>query len=218
MEYINQTQVNPAAGITFASGLRAILRQDPNIVMIGEIRDNETADIAVQAALTGHLVLSSIHTNDAPTAIPRLLDMGIPAFLAAAVLNVISAQRLVRRLHPDCMQSYTPDKAILEAIEKELLDLEGTEDKVKSKLPKVLYKAGGCLADGSTGYLGRLGIYEVLKVTEEIRKLISTPAFSLDAARQKARSLGMISMFEDGLRKAEKGVTSIEEVFRVIKD
>ena len=215
MKYINQTHVNSAQGITFASGLREIVRQDPNIVMVGEVRDQETADIAVQAALTGHLVLSSLHTNDAPTAIPRLLDLKVPPFLAAAVLNLVAAQRLVRRICLSCITSYTPEPHILESIKKQL-----TELKIDSniKLPKMLYKGLGCSSCGQTGYKGRLGIFEMLNVTEEIRQLIVSPEFTLDALGEAARQQGMMTMFEDGLRKVERGMTTIEEVLRVIRE
>ncbi|MEK9194437.1 MAG: ATPase, T2SS/T4P/T4SS family, partial [Patescibacteria group bacterium] len=149
MRYVNQMQVNVAAGITFASGLRSILRQDPNIILVGEVRDSETANISVQAALTGHLVLSSLHTNDASGAIPRLMDMGVQGFLVAAVLNVVSSQRLARKIHLDCIESYTPEKGMVDAVRRYLkesgLDLSGV------KLPNVLYRGRGCNACNHTG-------------------------------------------------------------------
>lgn len=216
MRYVNQTQVNPAAGITFANGLRAILRQDPNIIMVGEIRDEETAGIAVQSALTGHLVLSSLHTNDAATAIPRLIDMKVPPFLTAAVLNAVIAQRLVRRIHTDCIESYTISEAEETMIKKQLLDMG--IDQATYKISRTFYRGKGCAADNFTGYFGRIGIFEILNVAEEIRKLIISPEFSLDAINKKAREQGMVTMFEDGLRKVELGLTTISEVFRVIKE
>ncbi len=216
MRYVNQMQVNAAAGITFAAGLRSILRQDPNIVMVGEIRDAETANISVQAALTGHVVLSSLHTNDAPTAVPRFIDMGVPPFLVSAVLNTVVAQRLVRKIHMECIESYAPPTALLEAVRHEL-ELSGITDG-GVKIPKTFYRGRGCAACGHTGFLGRLGIYEVLDVTEEVRKLIISPDFNLDTLRHLARSEGMTTMFEDGLRKVERGVTTIEEVLRVIRE
>jgi type IV pilus assembly protein PilB len=216
MRYVNQVQVNAAAGITFAAGLRAILRQDPNIVMVGEIRDGETANIAVQAALTGHLVLSSLHTNDAPTAVPRLIDMGVPPFLIAAVLNTILAQRLVRRVHLACVESYVPDPAVLASVRTELAALATNAPAVK--LPTTFYRGRGCSACGNTGYLGRLGIYEELNVTDAVRKLIMGSTFNLDALQRLAREEGMLTMFEDGLRKVERGLTTIDEVFRVIRE
>ena len=216
INYVNQTQINPAAGITFANGLRSFLRQDPNIMMVGEVRDPETAEVAVQAALTGHLVLSTLHTNDAPTAIPRLLDMDIPPFLASAVLNSILAQRLVRRIHLDCVESYSPDAGTVQAIKGQLEELG--LDPEKAEIPKRLYRGGGCAADGYTGYQGRIGIFEILNVTDEVRKLINQSDFSLDALKSLARTEGMISMFEDGLRKVGRGMTTIDEIMRVIRE
>ncbi|HEY4498181.1 MAG TPA: GspE/PulE family protein, partial [Candidatus Paceibacterota bacterium] len=151
IQYINQTQVNPAAGITFASGLRAILRQDPNIVLVGEIRDPETAEIAVQASLTGHLVLSTLHTNDAPTAVPRLFDMKIQPFLVAAVLNAVLSQRLVRKIHLDCIESYEPDEPTLKLIRGQLTELGLSPEEIEARLPSRFYRGKGCSADNLTG-------------------------------------------------------------------
>jgi type IV pilus assembly protein PilB len=215
IKFINQTQINPAAGITFATGLRSILRQDPNIVLVGEIRDDETASIAVQAALTGHLVLSSLHTNDAPTTIPRLMDMNVPSFLEAAVLNVIIAQRLVRKTCIDCIYSLPPTEAEIVSLKKQMAEL-GIESEFKP--PKFVYAGKGCASCGGTGYRGRIGIFETLRVSEEVRKIILSPSFSLDELRKIARSQGMITMFEDGLHKVEKGLTTIEELLRVIRE
>ena len=214
IKYINQTQINPAAGIAFANGLRAIVRQDPNVVMVGEIRDTETADIAVQSSLTGHLILSSLHTNDAPTAIPRLIDMNIQPFLISAVLNVVAAQRLVRKICTQCIASYETHADLGSVIKSQL----GEFHKGDVRLPKVLYRGKGCPACGHTGYKGRTGIFEVLMVNETIRALITSPTFSLDALHAFAAKEGMIAMFEDGLRKAEKGITTIEELLRVIRE
>ncbi|MFH0806483.1 MAG: ATPase, T2SS/T4P/T4SS family [Candidatus Brennerbacteria bacterium] len=216
MRYANQMQVNVAAGITFASGLRSVLRQDPNIIMVGEIRDAETANISVQAALTGHLVLSSLHTNDAPTVVPRLIDMGIPPFLIAAVLNDVIAQRLVRRVHLDCIESYVPERSVAEAIAREL-ESQGVDPRTV-KLPKTFYRGKGCVACGGTGYLGRVGIFEVLPITEAVRKFITGGDFNLDGLRKIGRAEGMVTMFEDGLRKVERGTTTISELFRVIRE
>lgn len=215
MRYVNQIQVNNAAGISFASGLRSVLRQDPNIIMVGEIRDNETADIAVQAALTGHLVLSSIHTNDAPTAIPRLVDMGIPPFLVSAVVNVISAQRLARRICRECIESYTPDAGVQEIIMRQIV---GSNTGSTLRPPKAFYRGKGCKACGFSGFLGRMTICEVMLISERIRKLIINPKFDLDELRNLAKEEGMVSMVEDGLRKVELGLTTIEEVFRIIRE
>jgi type II secretory ATPase GspE/PulE/Tfp pilus assembly ATPase PilB-like protein len=215
MKYINQTQINSLAGITFATGLRSILRQDPNIIMVVEIRDEETAEISVHSALTGHLLLSSLHTNDAATAVPRLIDMKIASFLVAAVLNVIIAQRLVRRICLDCIESFPIEPELRESLQKQL-----KEANLYSKLgvPKSLYRGRGCSACNQSGYRGRMGIFELLEVDEEIRKLIINPSFSLDALSDAAKKKNMITMFEDGLRKAETGLTTIEEVMRVIRE
>ncbi len=216
MRYINQSQVNTRAGITFASGLRAILRQDPNIIMVGEIRDKETANISVQAALTGHLLLSSLHTNDAPTAIPRLFDLEIPPFLVGSVLNLIVAQRLVRKICKSCIFSYEPEAATSKILADQVKEL-GL--KVKSyTVPKLLFKGKGCTVCNGTGYQGRAGIYEVLPITEPIRKIIVAPNFDLDKLREEAANEGMVTMFEDGLKKAELGVTTLDEVLRVIRE
>ncbi len=214
MRYVNQVQVNPAAGITFVSGLRSILRQDPNIIMVGEVRDADTANISVQAALTGHLVLSSLHTNDAPTAVPRLVDMDVPPFLVAAVLNAIVAQRLTRKIHLDCIETYAPEAGVLKSIEEQLTGLN-----VKNaKVPGSFYRGKGCASCGGSGYVGRVGIYEILNVSEAIRRFIVGKDFTLDGLRNLAQEDGMISMFEDGLRKVELGVTTVEELFRVIRE
>ena len=215
IKFINQTQINTVAGITFANGLRAILRQDPNIIMVGEIRDAETAEIAVQSALTGHLVLSSLHTNDAPTTIPRFIDLNVPPFLVAAVLNVILAQRLVRKICRDCIYSYSPGKELVEALVKQVKELGITDD---FKMPKFVYAGKGCPVCGGSGYRGRTGIFEVLNITEEVRKLIISPAFSLDGLKSLAKKEGMVGMFEDGLRKVERGATTMEELLRVIRE
>lgn len=211
--YVNQTQVNPQAGITFANGLRAFLRQDPNIIMVGEIRDEETAEIAVHSALTGHLVLSSLHTNDAPTAIPRLMDMKIVPFLVAAVLNVIVAQRLVRRICRSCLESFSPSRDLIAAIEQQARTLGG-----EVRVPKIFYRGKGCVACNQSGFSGRLGVFEVLNITDTVRQLIVSPNFSLDALKLLARKEGMVSMFEDGIRKVELGLTTVEEVLRVIRE
>jgi type II secretory ATPase GspE/PulE/Tfp pilus assembly ATPase PilB-like protein len=211
---VNQIQINPQAGITFVSGLRAILRQDPNIVMIGEIRDSETANIAVQAALTGHLIISSLHTNDAPTAIPRLIDLKAPSFLIASVLNLVIAQRLVRRICAACTYSYP----ITEEVKKVIADQLGESNLDDRRIPKVLYKGKGCKSCGQSGYKGRLGIYEFLENKDKIMQEIANPEFSLDKLRVLAKEAGMKTMFEDGLDKVQLAVTSIEEVLRVVRE
>jgi type IV pilus assembly protein PilB len=216
MRYVNQTQINPQAGVTFASGLRALLRQDPNIIMVGEIRDAETADIAVQAALTGHLLLSSLHTNDAPTAIPRFFDMNIPPFLVSSVLNLVLAQRLVRKICQTCIYSYDLNESVEATLTTQLK--ENGLDPTKVRIPKTLYAGKGCSACGMTGYRGRGGIYEAFQVGEKIKEIIVQPQFSLEALREQAQAEGMKTMFEDGLRKVELAQTTLEEVLRVIRE
>ncbi len=215
MKYVNQTQVNALAGITFANGLRALLRQDPNIVMIGEIRDNETVDIAVNAALTGHLVISSLHTNDAIAAIPRLFDMKVQPFLIAAVLNAITAQRLVRRICLHCIVSYTPTAEESANFERQIKRMNPSFEFL---VPKTMFKGQGCAACGHTGYRGRIGIYEILNISEDIRKAITEPNFNTSRITEIARKEGFISMSEDGLRKVQRGMTTLEEVLRVINE
>lgn len=214
IKYLNQTQINPQAGVTFASGLRAILRQDPNIIMVGEIRDQETAEMSINSALTGHLVLSSLHTNDAPTAVPRLIDLKIEPFLVAATLNVVVAQRLVRKICRVCIYSYTPSQEIVSFFKRELVNPSEGE----AHIPTTLYRGKGCAQCGGSGYFGRMGIFEVFNVDEKIRALTVGEHFSLDVLRDEARKEGMISMLQDGLRKVEVGLTTIEEVLRVIRE
>lgn len=216
MRYVNQMQVNRAAGVKFSTGLRSILRQDPDIIMVGEIRDNDTASISVQSALTGHLLLSSLHTNDSPTAIPRLIDMGVKPFLVSAVLNAISSQRLVRTVHKQCIESYKPNENVYNAIKRQLDNIGVDSESVK--LPNTFYRGAGCEACNDTGYEGRIGIFEVMPITEKIRDYIISPNFELDKLRRMAREEGMVTMFEDGIRKVERGITTIEELFRVIRE
>ena len=216
MRYVNQTQINERAGITFASGLRSLLRQDPNVIMVGEIRDAETADIAVQAALTGHLILSSLHTNDAPTAVPRFFDLNVPPYLVASVLELIIAQRLVRKICPSCIYSYDADEHIVAIIEDQRKALGIPDDHFTA--PKTLYRGKGCTVCGGTGYVGRIGIFEILQVTDAVKRTIDTDRFNIDVLRAEARKNGMITMFEDGLRKAELALKTIDEVLRVIRE
>lgn len=242
----NQTQVNPIAGMTFTSGLRALLRQDPNIIMVGEIRDGETADLAVQAALTGHLVFSTLHTNNAATCLPRLLDMDIEPFLIASTVRIVIGQRLVRRLCPDCREDYVPDGARLTELAKvfqlkasvlgQLHELERTAlaDGIGATNPSKVNKRDttelsttpnsiarlwrahedGCDSCNHTGYHGRMGIYEVLRNTEPIQQLIVGNATS-EKLQTQAIEDGMLTMQIDGLVKALRGQTSIEEIMRV---
>ncbi len=216
MRYVNQSQINPDAGITFAGGLRALLRQDPNIIMVGEIRDKETANISVQAALTGHLLLSSLHTNDAPTAIPRLFDLDVPPFLVTSILNLVVAQRLVRKICKSCIYSYEPDEETRKSIAAQLTKLNVQD--AAGRVPKLFYTGKGCSACAGTGYRGRFGIFEVLEITDTIRTLIMSPDFNLERLRIEVRKEGMQTMFEDGLKKVELALTTIEEVLRVIQE
>ncbi|HEY3001886.1 MAG TPA: GspE/PulE family protein, partial [Kribbellaceae bacterium] len=203
---INQVQTNPRAGLTFASALRSILRSDPDIVLIGEIRDHETAQIAVEAALTGHLVLSTLHTNDAPSAVTRLIEMGIEPFLVGSALDAVVAQRLCRLLCERCKVPYEPEPP-------ELLDA-GFTWRPDLPLP-TLYRAGGCGACSNTGYRGRMALHEVMTVTEEIERLAVARSATDDIARA-ARSQGMVTLRDDGWRKVSQGMTSVEEILRVV--
>ncbi|MFH1233232.1 MAG: GspE/PulE family protein [Patescibacteria group bacterium] len=226
MPRVNQSQINPKIGYTFATALRAFLRQDPNIIMVGEIRDQETAEIAIHAAMTGHLVLSTLHTNDAVTTLPRLSDMGVPAFLIASTTNVIIAQRLVRKICPNCIQSYTLDKQTINEIEQQLnidsimetLQKERTIVDAKKGLGSLLfYKGKGCKQCNNLGYKGRMGIYEVLEITEAISELILKKD-SQSELKKQAKKQGMLTIIEDGFIKAKNGITTIEEIMRVTKD
>jgi len=216
VEGVNQIQVNPKTNLTFAKGLRSILRQDPDIVMVGEIRDDETAGIAINAAMTGHLVLSTLHTNDAATTLPRLLDMKIEPFLIASTVNVAIAQRLIRKIHQSCMESYLPEAEELKNI-KEIIGPERFERFGMSKKGFRLYRGKGCKLCNFTGYEGRIGIFEVLEMTEEVRRLIMKRANS-DEIHTAALAQGMTPMIEDGLDKAIKGVTSIKEILRATRE
>lgn len=224
---INQSQVNSRIGFDFAKGLRAFLRQDPDIIMVGEIRDKETAEIAIHAAMTGHLVLSTLHTNDAPTTIPRLLDMDIPPFLVAFTANVIIAQRLVRRICKHCKKEFKLDKKAINELLKitdakkvrplfkaHKIKLSTTEKNLQSM---IFYRGEGCRRCGQSGYKGRVGIYEVMDITKEITEKINQRANAEELKKFTEKS-GMITMLQDGLIKAKMGVTTIEEVLRVTRD
>ena len=225
MPRINQTQVMPKIGLTFASGLRSLVRQDPDIIMVGEIRDKETASLAIHAALTGHLVLSTLHTNSAVGAIPRLLDMGQESYLIASTVNIIIAQRLVRKICPDCKEKYKPEKSTMEYFEKYfnsdiLCDVLKKEKGIylKNKTKNLEFWRGkGCQSCNGEGYKGRLGIYEILEITDQIRSLISSEATS-GVIEKQARKEGMLTMVEDGFIKIIRGQTTIEEVLRVTKE
>jgi type IV pilus assembly protein PilB len=227
MPRVNQTQINPKVGMTFAAGLRSLLRQDPDIIMVGEIRDAETLEIALNAAMTGHLVLSTLHTNSAAAALPRMLDMGAEPFLIASTANVIVAQRLVRKLCVDCRKSYQLDEkqvaslarsydidALFVTMQKnpEIAKIIGN---AKSLKDATFYAIGGCDQCGGEGYRGRLGIYEVLEMETNIRKLVTHAATSEEIETTARKENGMYTMVEDGFLKAVQGVTTLEEIMRV---
>lgn len=216
MEGINQSQTDEGKGYTFAKGLRSILRQDPDIAMVGEIRDLETAEIAIQAALTGHLILSTIHTNSAAGAIPRFLAIGAKPFLLAPALNCIIGQRLVRRICRHCLIEEERDAVIQSRLEKVLATMTGKE-KAKIDLKNIkTYKGQGCKECGGLGYKGRIGIFEIFSIDEEIEQIILSGRVSEYAIEELAVKKGMITMVQDGILKALDKLTSLEEVFRVV--
>jgi general secretion pathway protein E len=204
---IGQVQVNPKIDLTFASGLRSIVRQDPDVILVGEIRDTETAQIAIQSALTGHLVFSTLHTNDSASAITRLIDMGIEPFLLASSINAILAQRLVRIICPHCKESYTPDPDAIKKLGLSEEDMEG----------KSVYRGKGCVKCHYTGFKGRCGIFELLLMNQEMKHLVLTTANSNDIKTQGVKN-GMITLRRDGADKVLNGITTIEEVFRVSQE
>ncbi|MEI7750425.1 MAG: ATPase, T2SS/T4P/T4SS family [Candidatus Moraniibacteriota bacterium] len=227
MPRVNQTQINPKVGMTFAAALRSLLRQDPDILMVGEIRDQETLEIALHAAMTGHLVLSTLHTNSAAATLPRMLDMGAEPFLIASTTNVIIAQRLVRKLCPECRKPYQLDAKEAETLGKSI-DVDEVlsalnhasgkkEGKKTSLCDFTFYRPGGCDQCGGEGYRGRIGIYEVLDMDTDMQKLVSQSA-TTEEIEAKAKDSGMISMTADGLGKAAAGITTLEEVLRVTKE
>jgi general secretion pathway protein E/type IV pilus assembly protein PilB len=201
---INQVQVDKTIGMTFGKALRAMLRQAPNIIMVGEIRDMETGEIAINAALTGHLVFSTLHTNDAPGAVTRLVDMGVKPFLVASSVKAVMAQRLVRRICKNCAEPTEPNPEELRLLEADIKVFEGAN----------LMKGKGCSACGDSGYKGRMGIYEIFMVTEELQALIFDNKPS-NEIRDAARKQGMRTLRDDGLRKAMAGSTTLEEVIRI---
>jgi type IV pilus assembly protein PilB len=207
---ITQIQVNLNTNLTFSAGLRSIVRQDPDTILVGEIRDIETASIAVNAAMTGHLLLSTLHTNDAATTLPRLLDMKVEPFLIATTVNVAIGQRLVRKLCVDCREKYRMSKEEIASL-AEIVSVRDLNEN------RTVYRAKGCNTCNHTGYVKRTGIYEVLEITEELRELIKRRA-SADDIRKEGVKQGMVTMVEDGFRKVAEGVTSIEEILRVVHD
>jgi type II secretory ATPase GspE/PulE/Tfp pilus assembly ATPase PilB-like protein len=241
---VTQIQIRPDIGLTFANALRSVLRQDPDIVMVGEIRDQETAELAIQASLTGHLVLSTLHTNSAPAAIPRLLDMGVEPYLLASTMRIVVAQRLPRRICKHCIESYPAEQEIIDDILKEFSDVPKFDivsyinQVIEAKKAKgengssvmkpatkgpdgkpqfYLYRGKGCDRCGGSGYSGRVGIFEVLDVTEKISRMIMEQATSDDLLKE-AKSNGMLTMIEDGYLKSLEGITTIEEVMRVSRE
>jgi type IV pilus assembly protein PilB len=225
---VNQVQINPQAGLTFANGLRSFLRQDPNIIMVGEVRDGETAELAIHASLTGHLVLSTLHTNSASGALPRLLDMGVENFLLASTVNVVVAQRLCRKICSECKTSYEPPAEVSEDINLVLGGLEkakvvmGKDPDLTKSLKLLhdgnikLYKGKGCDKCANTGYKGRIGIFEVLEVSDKVAHLTleNSPASKIEAV---AIEEGMITLIQDGYLRVIEGATTLEEVMRVAK-
>lgn len=208
---VNQVQINAAVGLTFASGLKSFLRQDPNIILVGEIRDKETADLAIQASLTGHLVFSTLHTNNAAGSLPRMLDMGAEPYLLTSSMTAIMAQRVARKIHVDCRESYVPDPKILEEMKTVLGTLWPKDHDGK------IFKGKGCQECGNSGYYGRVGVFEVLPVTDSIGRMIleRSPASEIE---KKAKEEGMITLKQDGYLKVLEGETTIEEVLRVAQE
>jgi general secretion pathway protein E len=223
MPRVNQIQNNPAAGIEFTTGLRALLRQDPDIIMVGEIRDGETAEIAVRSALVGRLLLSTLHTNDATGAVPRLLDMGVEPFLLASTLALVIAQRLVRRICANCRESVVPDTSILKVLRVrpdfdrtiQLLQDQGVLGKGEEPLAGIrLFRGKGCAQCHGSGFRGRVGVFELFEVDDQIRRMIMERQ-DTSIIRVEAITRGMKTMFQDGLAKVFFGETTLEEVFRV---
>jgi general secretion pathway protein E len=207
---ISQMAINPKIGLSFAAGLRSFLRQDPDVIMVGEIRDRETAEIAIQASLTGHLVFSTVHTNDAASAITRLVDMGVEPFLVASSLMAVMAQRLVRRVCPQCREAYQPTA-------EELKEVALTPEAVARAGNPTIYRAKGCDACGGTGYRGRTGIYEMLMVDDDIRQLTLKNVDSSSIKRAGVQK-GMLTLLDDGARKVLAGETTLAEVLSVTQE
>ena len=215
LEGITQTQVEAEKGYTFAKGLRAILRQDPDVILIGEIRDKETAEIAVQSALTGHLVFSTLHTNDAAGAIPRFFDIGVKTSNLSSALNLIMAQRLVRKICQKCRQAVSPSETQLSQIKKALTGLPPQVKHLSLDKKFKIYQPKGCPECSQTGYKGRIGIFEMILINEEMKKLISASATHLQIL-EKAREQGLVSFYQDALLKVLEGITTLEEVKRIV--
>jgi type II secretory ATPase GspE/PulE/Tfp pilus assembly ATPase PilB-like protein len=218
IEGVSQIQVNPKTNLTFTKGLRAIVRQDPDIIMVGEIRDEETAQIAVNSAMTGHLVLSTLHANDAATTLPRFLDMGIEPFLIASTVRVVIAQRLVRKICLKCRYSYELEQEEIATINKLPNLKEIIETKSKKKIDKVrFYRGAGCKVCANSGYHGRTGIFEIMVMNESIKERVVNRAAS-HKIQEAAQRLGMTTMLEDGIEKVFSGQTTLAEVLRVVRE
>ncbi|MFA6082540.1 MAG: GspE/PulE family protein [Patescibacteria group bacterium] len=217
MAGVNQSQINADIGYTFANGLRAIVRQDPNIIMVGEIRDKETAEMGIQASLTGHIVLSTLHTNDAAGAIPRLIDMAIEPFLITSSINTVVGQRLARQVCQDCKQKVAADKSEEELVNKIISEMPEIPRKEVAKKEIAFYRGKGCDLCQNTGYKGRIGIFEVLEINETVKKL-ALERVSGSVIQKQAVADGMITMIQDGILKALDGLTTLEEVWRVTKE
>ena len=222
IEGVNQSQVKPEIGYDFATGLRHILRQDPNVIMVGEIRDKETANLATNAALTGHIVLSTLHTNDALGVIPRLIDLGVEEFLIPPTLSVAIAQRLVRKLCSFCKEKTKPSKEIRETLFKELQALpeiikKDLHLKIDSPQDIMIFEPKGCKRCNSKGYSGRIALFEILEMTRKLAEIVLKEP---DESKifEEAKAQGMITMKQDGIIKALKGITSMEEVLRVAEE
>jgi type IV pilus assembly protein PilB len=222
----NQMQVSPKIGLTFAIGLRALLRQDPNIIMIGEIRDQETAEEAMHAAMTGHIVLSTLHTNSAAGALPRLIDIGVQPYLISSTVNAVMGQRLVRVICPDCKTKYEVDPAVVETLRKQfnfdkLMAALEREKAITGKVKKFedleFYHGQGCDKCSNTGYKGRIGAHEIIEVTPEIAEMIVRKATTQEL-EEAAEKQNMVFMWQDGFIKAVQGITTIDEILRVTKE
>ncbi len=218
VEGINQSQIDHTKDYTFAKGLRSVLRQDPDIVMVGEIRDLETAEIAIQAALTGHLMLSTVHTNDAAGALPRFLSMGVKPFLLAPALNAILGQRLLRKVHQACKENVTLEADVLARVKKILSEIPSNSGETVNLEQATFVRGKGCDVCNHTGFKGRVGIYELLLITPDVEQVVLAGSVSEYQLRDLAKAQGMVTMLQDGLLKAAEGLTSVEEVLRVAQE
>jgi len=216
IEWVNQSQIRPEIGYTFGSGLRQILRQDPNVIVVGEVRDNETATLSIHAALTGHIVLSTLHTNNAIGAIPRLIDMGVEPFLIPSSLNLVAAQRLVKKLCPDCRKEVAAPERAKEIITNAIASMpEGIKKDLKVKDPIKIYEPQGCPQCNDKGTRGRIAVFEILAMTSELSQIIAS-GVSEDKLVAEAKRQNMITMFQDGILKVLDGIIGLEELIHVV--